>query len=1148
MTPQELQYALSAVEPSAVLVPQRVLENIIQQVSQSNGVLWSVPHQTSWLVDRQILFRHIEQEELALPADHILPASVIVIAWPQEDLRDRHGGLGLLLETWRRLYHATMHRVLEKAWEDGVMSPTRLRQRIDFLTPTVFEEIGKVLSQERLLVPPADERTIFTEFVAVFLELWFFDKNLLASYFPGLRNADDVFRLLDQDYDAQTHWNGTRLQRAPDVGYLRKLIPSEADEYFYHLEENSNAAYAQGNLVLAAIQKQRAARVAPSDKGETTRKEGIALLEKLLEQMQSALDLPQAEMDGWRRLMPTLLDKADQGSRPAEAGLLYDLQRICEDHQSEIYSLDVVEWVSSFGKRPLRRPLPSQRLVRSAHTLRDANQKLTLARLSESDRRKLEALLQQAIRRREQLVRNQFRPKLIAVFQDVGLKPHNVLDSVAFNKMVEETIDQILANGHITFSDLRDTISRNQLRLGDLTDPQDFIRGDALQLLDRRLALLLDGVYHPSEFYLRWLERFTSINFGTRLGRLVTRWVTIPIGGAWVMLEAFLLFVGQSHAPAASVEEDTPRVVDSLWSWSYYGIWAVLALGIMALVHSAPLREQCRALGRAAMRGLHAVFVRFPVWAMSHAWVKRLFQSWSFHLTYWYVIKPVALCGVAWLLWPSLMDNWFKIGVSYLLVTFFVNSRPGEAFWNLLVQTFKDFGRMIRGGLIPSLIRFIVLLYKKIMAVTESLFFAVDELLRVRKGESTTATVLRLLLSVVWFPISYIARFNLVVFIEPCLHPLKLPICLLAAKFVYPLLRIYGWDTGLTTFFSAILGTWAGYAVAVWIIYWSPDVFGFLFWEIKENWALYRANRRETLEPVAIGEHGESMRQLFVPGLHAGTLPRLFRKIREAERRASSSGNRSAVRSYEVTRDELHEKVKLFIEREFCELLRNSPHWHGVSLTVDKVYLSTNQIRIDLHHPAHSKLLETRFTSNEYLERMDRQPPSHNTALRLSFENRAGWILAEISNAGWLQRLNADQRTSFQNALAVLYKLSSVDLVMEQLRTQFSLGPGDSLSFSSESLSIFSAQSEQQRVVPLVPPVGDEDVESEAVLSLWTPENLLYSEVEIRREECDRAFPQLATNAAPPRLVPEFCFLPPAIVPQSSSASTSTEKPAMTAS
>ena len=37
-----------------------------------------------------------------------------------------------------------------------------------------------------------------------------------------------------------------------------------------------------------------------------------------------------------------------------------------------------------------------------------------------------------------------------------------------------------------------------------------------------------------------------------------------------------------------------------------------------------------------------------------------------------------------------------------------------------------------------------------------------------------------------------------------------------------------------------------------------PGIFGFLVWELKENWRLYGANRPRQLKPVPIGHHGET--------------------------------------------------------------------------------------------------------------------------------------------------------------------------------------------------------------------------------------------------------------------------------------------------
>ena len=103
-----------------------------------------------------------------------------------------------------------------------------------------------------------------------------------------------------------------------------------------------------------------------------------------------------------------------------------------------------------------------------------------------------------------------------------------------------------------------------------------------------------------------------------------------------------------------------------------------------------------------------------------------------------------------------------------------------------------------------------------------------------------------------------------------------------------------------------------------------PGVFGFLAWELKENWRLYKANRSTKLKPVLIGDHGETLLRLLCPGFHSGTIPRLFNKQRRAARRDASNltSNKQAWFA-----ERLHHEsraVQHFIERELIALLDES--------------------------------------------------------------------------------------------------------------------------------------------------------------------------------------------------------------------------------
>jgi hypothetical protein len=54
--------------------------------------------------------------------------------------------------------------------------------------------------------------------------------------------------------------------------------------------------------------------------------------------------------------------------------------------------------------------------------------------------------------------------------------------------------------------------------------------------MNRQLADQLDGVYRRGEIYLRGLQRFSSLLFGTSPGRLLTRYFLLPVLGAVMLL------------------------------------------------------------------------------------------------------------------------------------------------------------------------------------------------------------------------------------------------------------------------------------------------------------------------------------------------------------------------------------------------------------------------------------------------------------------------------------------------------------------------------------------------------------------------------------------------------------------------------------
>src|SRR5262249_7060536 len=150
----------------------------------------------------------------------------------------------------------------------------------------------------------------------------------------------------------------------------------ESNDYYWKLIRSAERAAKVRNEVRAAILRTQAARVAPAALTHSTRAAGHADLQRLTQRLPVAPKPHDQQAAAWQNDLLSLLDKSDQDFRTSEAGLLYDLQTACVDHEREIYALDVIEWALSGGKRPIKRPLPRQRIVRLTRHLRSASQRL----------------------------------------------------------------------------------------------------------------------------------------------------------------------------------------------------------------------------------------------------------------------------------------------------------------------------------------------------------------------------------------------------------------------------------------------------------------------------------------------------------------------------------------------------------------------------------------------------------------------------------------------------------------------------------------------------------------------------------------------------------------------------------------------------
>ncbi|AMV29436.1 hypothetical protein VT84_33890 [Gemmata sp. SH-PL17] len=1042
---EELGRILRDLDPAAVLVAKPVLARVVQRVTGLSWALWEVPHSHCFVVDRFTLFKHVDPDELHLPSDHSLPPHVLLLerptpeelSGPRDDLLGRY---------WRLLFHASVHRELGQRLTE--LTPAALRERIEVIGPAEFEEVRNVLQQDGHLAPGADDRDTYFEFVAYFLELRFFNPALIPVSFPGLA-PDPVGAALAGDVDGRGLFLRTRPPGAPDPDPRTDDQSDESHDFYHKLTRQARRASTAGDTVAAAILHTRAARVAPAALTVLAQEAARADIYALVDRLERALEPARAEAENWRRVLPSLLDKADQGSRPVEAAILYDLQRACRDHEEPVYALDAAEWVLSAGRLPVRRPLDSERFVRVPAQLRKATRRLTAARLSDADRQALAALLRGALDRAEDRLRQRFRPVLTDALHDAGLQPATLPERAALEKTVEELLDRISSAGFLRFADVRDALARGQMKLPDLSGAPEYLGGDPLLRLDKRLAAQMDGVYRRGESYTRLLEGATALGFGTGSGRWVVTNVAVPFLGALVLAQfVWMLVFDRRAAGARAAGEHEPSFFDG-WNaeWWFHLGWAGLGVFFLATVRSAAVRKTVAAALRAGYRGARFVFWDLPVRAWSTPWVRAAIASAGAQTLLNVGLKPLALSGALWVVFrPQLWDGgWVARGVTFAAAVFAVNSRPGRAGEQLLLAAARELLELVAAA--PAVLRWVNDLFRDLLYALEWVLARAEDWFRLRGRTGPLSVAVRVLAGLVWMPFAFLVRFYTVVLIEPMINPLKLPLTLVCAKFVYPLLLLspqilvrdphspLGYGSPLVAPLAPYLGEAVAFFLVMGTLWLLPDALTYLVWEMRENWRLFRANRPVALKPVAVGPHGETVKELVHRGFHSGTLPRLYAQLRAAERVAARTDNWREVRAHREALRELEEAVRRFVTRELVAVLNPGPGsagWGGPALRVGRVHLGTNRIRLELAGAGEPAWLE--------------------------WEDRSGWLVAGWGGAGFLAELAPDPRRELENALAYLHRRAGVDLIREQVRAE--LPPTAHFDVSARGLLVWYGERE----------------------------------------------------------------------------------------
>lgn len=967
-TANQLKRILQTVEPAAHLVEPRVLRRVIRMDRNLQGLRLQVPHSHCYTIERDHLLAFVELSELDVAPGCDLPRLVILLPRPEEEVLTPEEFSKVVNDYHRRVFHACVHVELENLVARNGLDDAWARQRRDELGSIEFAEIREVLLKDDLLFPPPSDLETYIEFAAVYLELRYFAPHEVRLYFPALRDWEAVDRILQQDFDHFARFEKLRMLPGLAVAGLEATGEIEVEKHpsllglqrprmtlaqFRAQQARAERIAATGNSVKAALSHLRAARHAPEGHEHEAHDAAVSELRHLTQRLQAVLQLQQEETEQWIETLQPLLEPAAEGFWSNEARLLYDLQKVCLEQERGVYRLDLIDWIRTLGRRPIRRPLPLMQDALTLRHLKTIRRRISVARIDAVDRARLLNLLNNVSPRVESRSRNRLRNIIEEVFDEVGLVPADVPEQVARRKIVEELLDRVVEKSYFSISDLRDTLSRNNLKLPDVTTLREVAFGDGLLRADRRFDVKLDGVYRPGAVYQRWPQTISSLVFGTRVGRLLTKHLFIPFGGAYLTIVFFehiiaMLFAESPPPHDESFEAIAQHQAAHAAHTTNYAILipAVLLLGSWAslLIHQPAFRQWNRSVLSRFWQALKSIFFEIPSTVLHSEYVRQILASRGFRLFLDYALEPGVCLLLLWI--PAALFeiqwSWRLVLELYLGLALFLTSPVGrytsERAMDLLMRLWLE----LKTNVFYAVIHWIADLFDSLMVNLERLVYTVDEFLRFRAGDNPVSQAVKLAGGVVWFLVSYIVVFVFTLLVEPQINPIKhFPVVTVSHKIILP--------TGpmLVKELTPYLGR-AQANTVVWTTIWLiPGVFGFLVWELKENWRLYAANRRKRLGCESIGSHGETLLQLMRPGFHSGTLPKAFAALRRESRKVSNVDANWVLRKWSAI---LHveEAIRHFVERELLSLLEQAQEITPCHWGVTGVRAATNRIDVEL--------------------------------------------------------------------------------------------------------------------------------------------------------------------------------------------------------
>lgn len=825
------QRLLHAVSDGIVQVRAGVLRQIIRSHRQLLEL--DVPHADSYRIGGAELERIVERDGLLVDTEGLADC-VLLVAKPNAQQR---AAIPLWVQELRLLaqcYHIRVHHVLEGVAERGQLQRERAKALLALLGDVAVREALSTLEADQQLLPPRTDLSGLIEILAATQTLRYFAPELVPFVFPAM-NMDRIDEVCAE--------LGVELKLVEVLG-----ADGMAERERLRIAEESAQPAAAETVYLLAYERRACKQLAAR-----------------LHQVCSAAGLAAS---AWERVLEECL-RCGRSRRAVRRSrrMWRELERAVRAQEQLGVKVDLWPWLRSLGRKPLVKTLQQQGDVRMHQHLRRARRYAHALGLDGAA-----SVLDQALANSAAHVRKLLFQPLCEVFDRVGLSSDGLVGRVASRSMVAALLDKIVDWGTIGFSDLRDQLSRSTQKMQDLGSFLQLFSGDALLRADRELARVLKGVYRPSTFYMRGLQRTSSLFFGTPAGRVITRFALLPVIVAAMSIGGLQFLL---HELATVFGLSVPHFfrTDSV---------ALASVVTLCLIEWLAFRSVAWRSVRAVGRSVWWLAWTAPKWLLQRAPIQRLLANYWIAMARRFVLKPA---GVVALVYAGLRLAhgpelaWWGWGLAFVGASALLNARLVRRIQEVVGDAALAWWAQLTRRLFPELFRIVMDSSRRLLFLLERAAHAVDDMLRLRQYEGRLRVVVKAVAGKLWAAVMYGVQLVATLLVEPQLNPIKhFPVVTVSHKLLLP--------------FGPSLGTVIGPAVAGPIVLLAPGFFGFLVWELSSNWRLYSASRPKLLRPCIVSSHGEDMARLLQPGFHSGTVPKLYRRLRRQGWSAWQRGER----------------------------------------------------------------------------------------------------------------------------------------------------------------------------------------------------------------------------------------------------------------